>query len=82
MECVEISKDAAFTELPSSTLEWTVNKQKYVYQMKPQEYTEYAKAYLTAIEEARRIKGNDSVDSYEDAKERVKEVMAKYKKLL
>lgn len=75
-----ISTDMIFDELPSSTLEWTVNKQKYVYQMTPQEYHKYINDYLTAIENARKQYGCDSVESCEMAKEAAKEYMSKYKK--
>ena len=75
-----ISTDMIFDELPSSTLEWTVNKQKYVYQMTPQEYHKYISDYLTAIENARKQYGCNSVESCEMAKEAAKEYMSKYKK--
>lgn len=75
-----ISIDVIFDELPSSTLEWTVNKQKYVYQMTPQEYHKYISDYLTVIENARKHYGGGSVESYEAAKEAAKEYMSKYKK--
>ena len=75
-----IDKDAIFSEMPSSELEWTVDKQKYVYQMTPQEYYKYFNEYLGAIENARRAKGKNTVESYEDAKERAKKYMSEYKK--
>lgn len=75
-----VSKDCIFSELPSSTLEWTVDKQKYVYQMTPEEYHKYISDYLTVIENARRHYGGDSVESYEAAKDAVKDYMSDYKK--
>ncbi len=75
-----VSKECIFTDLPSSTLEWTVDKQKYVYQMTPQEYHKYISDYLTVIENARRHYGGDSVESYEAAKEAAKDYMSDYKK--
>lgn len=75
-----ISTDIIFDELPGSTLEWTVNKQKYVYQMTPQEYHKYISEYLTVIENARKQYGSDSVESCEKAKEAAKGYMSNYKK--
>ena len=75
-----VSKDCIFSELPSSTLEWTVDKQKYVYQMTPEEYHKYISDYLTVIENARRHYGGDSVESYEAAKDAAKDYMSDYKK--
>ncbi len=75
-----VSKNVIFDELPSSSLEWTVDKQKYVYQMTPQEYHKYISEYLMAIENARKQYGGDSVESCEMAKEAAKEYMSKYKK--
>ena len=75
-----VSKNVIFDEMPSSSLEWTVDKQKYVYQMTPQEYHKYINEYLTAIENARKQYGGDSVESCEMAKEAAKEYMSKYKK--
>ncbi len=75
-----VSKDCIFNELPSSTLEWTVDKQKYVYQMTPEEYHKYISDYLTVIENARRHYGGDSVESYEAAKDAAKDYMSDYKK--
>lgn len=75
-----VSKDCIFSELPSSTLEWSVDKQKYVYQMTPQEYHKYISDYLTVIENARKHYGGDSVESYEAAKDAAKEYMSDYKK--
>ena len=77
-----VSKDCIFNELPSSSLEWTVDKQKYVYQMTPQEYHKYISDYLTVIENARRHYGGSTVESYEAAKEAAKEYMSKYKKYI
>ena len=75
-----VSKNVIFDELPSSSLEWTVDKQKYVYQMTPQEYHKYISEYLAAIENARKQYGSDSIESCEMAKEAAKEYMSKYKK--
>ena len=75
-----VSKDVIFSELPSSSLEWTVDKQKYVYQMTPQEYHKYISDYLTVIENARRHYGGSTVESYEAAKEAAKDYMSDYKK--
>ena len=75
-----VSKDVIFNELPSSSLEWTVDKQKYVYQMTPQEYHKYISDYLTVIENARRHYGGSTVESYEAAKEAAKKYMSDYKK--
>ena len=75
-----VSKECIFSDLPSSTLEWSVDKQKYVYQMTPQEYHKYISDYLTVIENARRHYGGDSVESYEAAKDAAKEYMSDYKK--
>lgn len=75
-----VNKDCIFSELPSSTLEWSVDKQKYVYQMTPQEYHKYISDYLTVIENARKHYGGDSVESYEAAKDAAKEYMSDYKK--
>ena len=75
-----VSKDVIFSELPSSSLEWTVDKQKYVYQMTPQEYHKYISDYLTVIENARRHYGGSTVESYEAAKEAAKKYMSDYKK--
>ncbi len=75
-----VSKDCIFSELPSSALEWTVDKQKYVYQMTPEEYHKYISDYLTVIENARRHYGGDSVESYEAAKDAAKDYMSDYKK--
>ncbi len=75
-----VSKDVIFNELPSSSLEWTVDKQKYVYQMTPQEYHKYISDYLTVIENARKHYGGNTVESYEAAKEAAKDYMSDYKK--
>lgn len=75
-----ISTDIIFDELPSSTLEWTVDKQKYTYQMTPQEYHKYISDYLTVIENARKLYGCNSIESCEMAKEAAKEYMSEYKK--
>lgn len=78
LENESISKDYIFEELPSSEISWTQNKQKYAYQMTPQEYNEYINKYLTAIETARK----KSNGNYTKAKESAKDVMSKYKKSL
>lgn len=75
-----VSKECIFSDLPSSTLEWSVDKQKYVYQMTPQEYHKYISDYLTVIENARRQYGGNTVESYEAAKEAAKDYMSDYKK--
>ncbi len=77
-----ISTDVIFDGLPSSTLEWTVDKQKYVYQMAPQEYHKYIIDYLTVVENARKQYGCNSVESCEAAKEAAKDYMSKYKKTI
>ena len=79
LENESISIDYIFEELPSSKLEWTKDKQKYTYQMTPQEYNKYVSDYLTAIENARKQFGN-SPEGYTRAKEAAKEYMSKYKK--
>lgn len=80
LEDSDVSLDIIFDDLPSSALEWTVNKQKVVYQMSPQEYYEYFNRYLAEIENARNSKGSFSVESWAEAKEEVKEKMSDYKK--
>jgi hypothetical protein len=75
-----VGKDYIFDDMPSSKLEWSVNKQKYTYQMTPQEYDQYITTYLKAIEAARKQYGNNSLDGYAKAKEAAKDYMAKYKK--
>ncbi len=79
LESQPVDEDIIFDKLPSSTLEWTEKKQKYVYQMTPQEYSEYTDKYLTAVENARKRYGKNTAESYENAKKAVKEYMAKYK---
>lgn len=79
LESQPVNKDIIFDKLPSSTLEWTEKKQKYVYQMTPQEYSDYTDKYLTAVENARKRYGKNTAESYENAKKAVKEYMAKYK---
>lgn len=74
------SRDIIFDSLPSSELEWSVDKQKYVYQMTPQEYHKYISNYLTVIENARKYYGGNTVESCEAAKEAAKDYMSKYKK--
>lgn len=75
-----VSTDIIFDSLPSSELEWTVDNQKYVYQMTPQEYHKYISNYLTVIENARKHYGDNTVESYEAAKEAAKKYMSEYKK--
>lgn len=75
-----VGNDYIVEELPSSKLEWTKNKQKYTYQMSPEEYDKYINDYLKAIELARKQYGNNSLESYGKAKQAVKDYMSKYKK--
>lgn len=77
-----ISEDVFFTELPGSEFTWTIDKQKYVYQMTPQEYNEYVSNYLKVVEEARKQFGDNSLESYEYAKTATKQYMSKYKEYL
>lgn len=76
----KVNEDAIFTELPSSTLTWTENKQKYVYQMTPQEYHKYAAEYMAAVENARKEYGCGTVENCEKAKAAAKAYMSNYKK--
>jgi N12 class adenine-specific DNA methylase len=46
-------EDNIVVSLPSSRYEWTENKQKYSYQMTPEEYSKFAKNYLKEIEKYR-----------------------------
>ena len=82
LENESISKDYIFEEMPSSELSWTVDKQKYTYQMTPQEYNKYISDYLKVIENARKQYGSNSLESYANAKEAAKDYMSKYKKSL
>ena len=75
-----IDRNAIFDTLPSSALEWTVDKQKYVYQMTPQEYHKYISNYLAIIENARKHYGRNTVESYETAKTAANKYMSEYKK--
>ena len=75
-----IDRNAIFDTLPNSSLEWTVNKQKYVYQMTPQEYHKYISDYLTVIENTRKRYGRDTAESYEAAKTAANKYMSEYKK--
>ena len=77
---VSVDRNCVFDSLPSSELEWTVDKQKYIYQMTPQEYNKYINGYLTVIENARKYYGSNTVESYEAAKKAAKEYMSNYKK--
>lgn len=76
----DVNTDVIFTELPSSSLEWTVDGQKYVYRMTPQEYSKYVSDYLTVVENARKYYGKGTVESYEAAKQAAKDYMSEYKK--
>ena len=80
LEGESVGGDYIFDDLPSSELSWTVNKQKYTYQMTPQEYNEYVTVYLKAIENARKQFGRNSLESYGRAKEAARDYMSKYKK--
>jgi hypothetical protein len=80
LEDENVNKDCIFEELPSSEFTWTEDKQKYTYQMTPQEYNKYITDYLTVIDNARKYYGGSSLESYEDAKEAAKDYMSKYKK--
>jgi hypothetical protein len=80
LEDESISKDYIFEDLPSSELEWTKDKQKYTYQMTPQEYNEYISIYLDEVEKARKNIGGNSLESYAKAKETAKDRMSNYKK--
>lgn len=80
LEGESISNDYIFEELPSSEFTWTVDKQKYSYQMTPQEYNEYITLYLKTIENARKQYGDNSLEGYAKAKEAAKDYMSKYKK--
>ena len=75
-----IDNDYIFEELPSSEFSWTVDGQKYIYQMTPEEYNKYISDYLKVIDNARKHYGNDSLESYAEAKEAAKDYMSKYKK--
>ena len=75
-----IDKDYIFDDMPSSKLEWTKDKQKYTYQMTPQEYNEYINVYLNEVENARKNIGGNSLESYAKAKETAKDRMSNYKK--
>lgn len=80
LDGVTVSTDAIITELPSSVLEWTVDKQKYTYQMTPQEYDRYISDYLTVVDNARKYYGAGTIESYENAKKAAKDYMSEYKK--
>ena len=82
LENESISKDCIFEELPSSEISWTVDTQKYTYQMTPQEYNKYISDYLKVIENARKKYGGNSPESYAKAKEAAKDYMSEYKKSL
>lgn len=80
LESSSVNKNCIFDELPSSEFEWSVDKQKYVYQMTPQEYYEYISNYITVIENARKHRKGNSVENYERAKQAAKDYMSDYKK--
>jgi uncharacterized protein YaaW (UPF0174 family) len=82
LENESVNKDCIFEELPSSEFSWTVNKQKYTYQMTPQEYNKYISDYLKVIENARKHYGGNSLENYSKAKEAAKDYMSNYKKAL
>lgn len=75
-----VNEDAIFTGLPSSTLTWTENRKKYMYQMTPQEYHKYATDYMAAVENARKQYGCGTAENCERAKTAAKEYMSDYKK--
>lgn len=75
-----IYRNVIFDTLPYSALEWTVDKQKYVYQMAPQEYHIYVGNYLTVIENARKYYGVNTIESCEAAKAAANKYMSEYKK--
>ena len=64
-----VTSDYILTELPKSTLEWSVNKVKYSYQMTPQEYDEYVTEYLNLVEKYRTqmSKRNKSPEKFAEA---------------
>ena len=67
----------------TSELSWTVDKQKYAYQMTPQEYyDDYVKVYFDALEKARTQYGDGTVEGYEQAKIAAHEYMSEYKKTI
>ena len=45
------SDDWLMTKLPSSTIEYTKNKEKFYYTMTPQEYTQYTRRVLETVKE-------------------------------
>ena len=77
-----ISKDCIITKMPDSALEWTSDGVKYIYQMTPQEYAKYALSYLTLVDNARKVYGGDTPESYQAAKAKASEFMSKYRKIL
>jgi hypothetical protein len=79
LEDESITTDYIFEELPSSKLDWTKDKQKYTYQMTPEEYNKYISDYLKVIENARKQYGGNSSESYKKAKEAAKDYMSEYK---
>jgi hypothetical protein len=79
---LSVGNSVIFDEFPSSTLEWTKDKQKYVYQMTPQEYHEYINDYLIVIDNARKGCAGNSVESYEEAKQAAKDAMSEFKKTI
>lgn len=62
----EVSKDTILRELPTNKLKWTVNKQDFEYELKPNEYAEYTKDLLSEIARARSEATGDG-DDYQAA---------------
>lgn len=62
----EVSKETILRELPTNKLKWTVNKQDFEYEMKPNEYAEYIKDLLSEIAHARSEATGDG-DDYQAA---------------
>ena len=79
LENESVGNDYIFDSLPSSEISWTVNKQKYTYQMTPEEYNKYISDYLKVIENSRKQYGGNSLESYAKAKEAAKDYMSNYK---
>ena len=83
----KIDEDCIVTSVPESTMEWSEKKDKYTYQMTPQEYDEYIKDYLALVEQYRNYsaKKNSNQDNYtkalKETEKEVKKVLSeKYKK--
>ena len=65
----------------TSLFSWTDDKQKYEYQMSPQEYyDDYVKVYLSELEKARSKHSGGTAEAYEEAKREAREFMSEYKK--